>query len=60
MSILDLGASASTWLGFGIVLLFFSIVGVAGVMWIFAALCLLTAVLALALAQPSEERADHA
>ena len=38
----------------------FSIVGVAGVMWIFVALYLLTAVLALALAQPSEERADHA
>ncbi|HWQ57229.1 MAG TPA: MFS transporter [Bryobacteraceae bacterium] len=56
MSLLNLGAGASTWVGPGIVALFLSRVGVEGVMWIFALLYLLSAVLALTLTLPGEER----
>lgn len=56
MSILNLGAGASTWVGPGIVALFLPAVGVAGVMWIFAGLYLISAVLALFLTLPAEKR----
>jgi polyol permease family len=56
MSLLNLGAGASTWVGPAIVALFLSRVGVEGVMWIFSLLYLLSAVLALMLRLPSEKR----
>jgi polyol permease family len=49
MSLLNLGAGASTWVGPAIVALFLPPLGVAGVMWIFALLYLLSALLALRL-----------
>src|SRR5207302_2922412 len=52
MSVLNLGAGASTWVGPGIVALFLPVLGVAGVMWIFAVLYLISAVLALFLTLP--------
>lgn len=52
MSLLNLGAGASVWAGPGIVALFLPSFGVAGVMWIFAGLYLLSAVLALFLTLP--------
>ena len=55
MSLLNLGAGASVWAGPGIVALFLPVVGVAGVMWIFAGLYLLSAVLALFLTLPTDE-----
>lgn len=54
MSLLNLGAGASVWAGPGIVALFLPAVGVAGVMWIFAVLYLISAVLALFLTLPAE------
>lgn len=54
MSILNLGAGASTWAGPMVVGLFLSRVGVGGVMWIFAGLYLVSAVLALTLKLPGE------
>ena len=56
MSLLNLGAGASVWVGPAIVAIFLSRVGVEGVMWIFSLLYLLSAVLALMLRLPSEER----
>ena len=55
MSMLNLGAGASVWVGPAIVGLFLAPLGVAGVMWIFAALYLVSAVLTLRLTLPSEE-----
>ncbi len=49
MSMLNLGAGASTWVGPAIVGLCLAPFGVAGVMWIFAGLYLLSALLALTL-----------
>ena len=54
MSMLNLGAGASTWVGPAIVGLFLAPLGVAGVMWIFAVLYLISAVLALMLKLPGE------
>ena len=54
MSILNLGAGASVWVGPAIVALFLPTLGVAGVMWIFAGLYLLSAVLTLFLTLPDE------
>ncbi len=56
MSILNLGAGASTWVGPAIVALFLRTVGVAGVMWIFAVLYLVSGVMALFLTFPSDMR----
>jgi len=47
MSILNLGAGASSWVGPGIVGLFLPVAGVAGVMWIFAVLYAISAVLTM-------------
>ena len=60
MSILNLGAGASVWVGPAIAGLFLPRFGVGGVMWIFAVLYLLSAALTLLLKLPSEERAAPA
>lgn len=54
MSMLNLGAGASVWVGPAIVGLFLPTVGVAGVMWIFAGLYLISAMLAMFLTLPDE------
>ncbi|MCA1686843.1 MAG: MFS transporter, partial [Planctomycetia bacterium] len=54
MSMLNLGAGASVWVGPALVAVFLPRVGVAGVMWIFAVLYLVSAVLALFLTLPAE------
>jgi polyol permease family len=54
MSILNLGAGASVWVGPALVGLFLPVAGVAGVMWIFAGLYLLSSILALFLTLPAE------
>ena len=55
MSLLNLGAGASAWVGPAIVALFLPVVGVGGVMWIYAVLYVFSAVLALFLTLPAEE-----
>ena len=55
MSLLNLGAGASNWVGPAIVALFLPAVGVAGVMWIYAALYLLSAALTAFLTLPAEK-----
>jgi polyol permease family len=57
MSILNLGAGASVWVGPALVGLFLPVVGVVGVMWIFAGLYLFSGILALFLTLPTEELA---
>lgn len=57
MSILNLGAGASVWVGPAIVGLFLPTLGVGGVMWIFAGLYVLSAVLTLFLTLPDDEPA---
>lgn len=59
MSMLNLGAGASVWVGPAIVGLFLPVVGVAGVMWIFAGLYLISAVLAMFLTLPDEARQSN-
>jgi polyol permease family len=54
MSLLNLGAGASNWVGPAIVGLFLPMVGVGGVMWIYAMLYVLSAVMTLFLKLPSE------
>jgi polyol permease family len=56
MSLLNLGAGASVWVGPAIVTLFLPRVGVAGVMWIFAVLYLISGILALSLTLPPQGR----
>jgi len=55
MSLLNLGAGASNWVGPAIVWVFLPIVGVAGVMWIYAVLYLISAGLTLLLTLPGEK-----
>jgi MFS family permease len=57
MSILNLGAGASAWVGPALVGLFLPLYGVVGLMWIFAGLYLLSSVLALFLTLPAEVQA---
>lgn len=57
MSMLNLGAGASVWVGPALVALFLRPLGVVGLMWIFAVLYLTSAVLALFLTLPDESRA---
>ncbi len=52
MSMLNLGAGMSVWVGPAIVGIFLSSLGVVGVMWIFAGLYLVSAVLAMMLTLP--------
>jgi polyol permease family len=54
MSLLNLGAGASVWVGPAIVTLFLVPLGVAGVMWIYAVLYLVSAVLTMFLTLPPE------
>jgi hypothetical protein len=54
MSMLNLGAGASVWVGPAIVALLLVPLGVAGVMWIFAVLYVISAMLTLFLFLPSE------
>lgn len=56
MSILNFGAGASSWVGPGIVGLFLPLVGVGGVMWIFAVLYAISAVLTLFMTLPPESQ----
>ncbi len=56
MSILNLGAGASAWVGPAIVGVFLPLLGVAGVMWIFAVLYAISAVLTMLMKVP-EDRA---
>ena len=55
MSLLNLGAGASNWVGPAIVYLFKPALGVGGVMWIYAILYLISAFLALLLTLPQDE-----
>jgi len=54
MSMLNLGAGASTWVGPIIAGLFLARLGVAGIMWIFAILYVISAALTLLLTLPGE------
>lgn len=54
MSMLNLGAGASVWVGPAIAGIFLAPLGVGGVMWIFAVLYLVSAALAMTLKLPSE------
>jgi len=58
ISMLNLGAGASVWLGPAIVGCFLNIWGIRGVIWIFAALYALSALLALFLTAPEYEKSD--
>jgi polyol permease family len=58
ISMLNLGAGASVWLGPAIVGCFLNIWGVRGVIWIFAALYAFSALLALFLTAPEYEKSD--
>jgi polyol permease family len=58
MSLLNLGAGASNWVGPAIVWLFLKPLGVGGVMWIYAGLYLLSAVLTLFLTLPADDAAE--
>jgi polyol permease family len=59
MSMLNLGAGASTWVGPAIVALCLTPLGVAGVMWIFAVLYLISAAMTLVLTLPEESTPDR-
>ncbi|MBZ5513712.1 MAG: MFS transporter [Acidobacteriia bacterium] len=54
MSILNLGAGASTWVGPAIVGVFLPLLGVGGVMWIFAVLYAISAVLTMFMKVPED------
>lgn len=54
MSMLNLGAGASNWVGPAIVALFLPVFGVGGVMWIYAVLYFISAALTLLLTLPEE------
>ncbi|MBN2293217.1 MAG: MFS transporter [Pirellulales bacterium] len=54
MSLLNLGAGASNWVGPAIVGIFLPVVGVGGVMWIYAILYVVSAIMTLFLTLPPE------
>ena len=56
LSLLSLGAGMSVWIGPAIVAVLLRPIGVAGVMWVFAAMYFLSGILTLALRLPAEER----
>jgi MFS family permease len=58
LSVLSLGAGASTWVGPAIVAIFSASLGVAGIIWIFAGLYALSAFLMIPLRDPEELRDD--
>ena len=57
MSILNLGAGASAWVGPAIVGIFLPLLGAGGVMWIFAALYAISAVLTTFMKVPEDKAA---
>lgn len=57
LSVLSLGAGASTWVGPAIVAIFSASLGVAGIVWIFAGLYALSAALMIPLRDPAGLRA---
>ena len=57
MSILNLGAGASAWVGPAIVGVFLPLLGVAGVMWIFAVLYAISAGLTVLMKRPEDKAA---
>jgi len=59
MSILNLGAGASAWVGPAIVGIFLPLLGVGGVMWIFAVLYAISAVLTLFMTVPQDPAAAN-
>lgn len=60
MSLLNLGAGASNWVGPGILYLFWTSHGIGTVMWIYAVLYFISGVLALFLTLPPEEHVEAA
>lgn len=60
LSVLSLGAGASTWVGPGIVAVFSASLGVAGIIWIFAGLYALSALLMIPLRDPADLRGGAA
>lgn len=60
MSLLNLGAGASNWVGPAIVWLFWERMGVGVVMWIYAGMYVVSAVLAMFLTLPPESKAEAA
>jgi polyol permease family len=60
LSILGLGAGASTWFGPGIVTMFGEKLGIAGVVWIFSGLYVLSGLLTLCLTVSPQARAHSA
>jgi MFS family permease len=58
LSVLSLGAGASTWVGPAVVAIFSASLGVAGIIWIFAGLYALSAALMIPLRDPAGLRAD--
>lgn len=59
MSLLNLGAGASAWVGPAVVALFLTRIGVVGVMWIYAVLYLIGAGLTLFLALPADDAGNE-
>lgn len=59
LSVLSLGAGASTWVGPAIVAIFSASLGVAGIIWIFAGLYALSAFLMIPLRDPADLRTTH-
>jgi hypothetical protein len=60
ISVLSLGAGASTWVGPAIVAIFSASLGVGGIIWIFAGLYALSAALMLPLRDPADLKVDAA
>lgn len=56
LSVLSLGAGASTWVGPAIVAIFSASLGVAGIVWIYSGLYALSAVLMISLRDPDDLR----
>jgi polyol permease family len=56
LSLLSLGAGMSVWVGPAIVAVLLRPIGVAGIMWVFAGMYLLSGILALTLRLPEEEQ----
>jgi polyol permease family len=60
ISVLSLGAGASTWVGPAIVAIFSASLGVAGIIWIFAGMYALSAALMIPLRDPADLKVDAA
>jgi polyol permease family len=60
MSIMNLGSGMSTWIGPAIAGIFLPLLGVSGVIWVFAAMYLLAAVISYTLRVPGEDGMEAA